>query len=75
MTKLLSKTVSNKPLGPKKPGQVSYRWRYYNSSNIDHLNSPLPSPPVFDVDLGIVRAQVVSMVNRAPMPKSPSGKF
>jgi hypothetical protein len=26
MTKLPSNTVSIKPLGPKKPGQVSYGW-------------------------------------------------
>ena len=39
MTKLLSKTVSNKPLGPKKPGQVTHM------TGLDPINQDIQHHP------------------------------
>ncbi len=67
--------VSQRPLPPRGPGMPDEvhigipQWQRY-SSDIDHLNDPIPPPPQFEVEIEVVRSQVVALVDKAPLPKN-----
>jgi hypothetical protein len=72
----VGKKVLKRPLSPRGLGQTdsvtigASRYGYYGYSNVDYLNEPIPPPPVFETEMETVRAQVTSMVNKAPLPKT-----
>jgi len=72
----VGKKVFKRPLPPRGLGQTdsvtigASRYGYYGYSEIDYLNEAIPPPPAFETDMETIRAQVTSMVNKAPLPKN-----
>jgi hypothetical protein len=70
------KSVSKRALPPRGLGKSDdvriggSRWGYYGLTQVDHLNDPIPPPPIFEVEIDVIRSQVVALVDRAPLPKN-----
>jgi hypothetical protein len=71
--KQVGKPVTKLAMPPRALGQSELVWigrDAYDrvSDDADILNSPIPQPPAFTPEMGVVEAQAAALVRRAPLP-------